>query len=454
MEGTGDLFGRPGEGTRKDATKSDPNVPLADRMRPKNIQDFVGHRELLGQGRLLQGILAGADMPSLIFWGPPGVGKTTLARLIADASGSRFVEMSATRAGVREVREIADIATRLRSGGVSCLLFLDEIHRFNKGQQDTLLPFVEGGDLVLVGATTENPSFQIITPLLSRCRIVRLEPLSDEEVVTILERALQAGDPIGLGDLNLRIDRKLLETIARIADGDARVALGTLDLAACLALQSEGDERGWITEAIVREALQSSTLRYDKDGDEHFNQISAFHKSVRNSDADASIYWLARMLEAGEDPVYVARRLLRVASEDIGLADPRALGQAVGAFQAVQCIGMPEAALSLAQAAVYLALAPKSNAVYRGYGEAVEEVNRTRNLPVPLHLRNAPTSMMRQMGYGQDYRYAHEEAMGVAAMECLPDGIGKNEFYKPTERGYEAELRLRLEQARHLKKGE
>ncbi len=421
--------------------------PLADRMRPRRLEEVVGQRHLLGEGKFLTEVVRSGRLPSLIFWGPPGVGKTTLAHLIAAESGARFVAISAVLAGVKDVKKVIDEARyELRRGGRRTILFVDEIHRFNKAQQDAFLPHVEDGTLILIGATTENPSFEVIAPLLSRTRVVVLNALSDEEVLQILRRALD--DPErGLGAEPLRIGEPILEKLAAFANGDARRALNALEVAAELA-RRQNPENPEITESVLLEALQHRGLLYDKAGEEHFNLISALHKSLRSSDPDAALYWLARMLEAGEDPLYIARRMVRFASEDIGLADPRALTIALDAKDAFDFIGLPEGKLALAEAAVYLALAPKSNAVYRAYGAVVEQVDQHRNEPVPLHLRNAPTRLMKELGYGQGYRYAHEDPQAVAEMSCLPESLQGKRFYEPSGSGLEKALGERLAELR------
>jgi putative ATPase len=421
-----------------------PPSPLADRMRPRTLDEFVGQEALIGQGRALRLAIERDRLQSIILWGPPGTGKTTLARVIAKVTRAHFISFSAVLAGIKEIRTVMSEAEEARRRlGRRTILFIDEIHRFNKAQQDAFLPRVEAGDIVLIGATTENPSFEVNSALLSRSKVYVLKPLGTEQIVTILRRALGETDR-GLGSLGLTADEDALTAIGKYANGDARVALNMLDMAA-----AQTPAGGRIEVAMIAELAQNRSLLYDKTGEEHYNLISALHKSMRNSDPDASVYWLARMLEAGEDPLYVARRLVRFASEDIGNADPQALSIAVAAKDAVHFVGMPEGNTALAQAAIYLATAPKSNAVYRAYLDAAEAAAREVAEPVPLHLRNAPTKLMKDLDYGKGYRYAHDEATGVAEeMECLPPAHKGRRFYEPKERGFEVELRRRMAQWR------
>lgn len=424
----------------------DPSAPLAERMRPRTLDEFVGQETMLAPGRPLREAIEHDRLRSIILWGPPGTGKTTLARVIASVTQAHFIAFSAVLSGIKEIREVMTEAEQARRrSGRRTILFIDEIHRFNRAQQDAFLPRVESGDIVLIGATTENPSFEVNSALLSRSKVYVLQPLTPDALVTILDRAVHDEDR-GLGAQHLETTPDGLAAMARYANGDARSALNLLELTAGAAAGRPIDA------ALVADIAQSKALLYDKSGEEHYNIISALHKSMRNSDPDASVYWLARMLEAGEDPLYVARRLVRFASEDIGNADPRAIMVAVAAKEAVHFMGMPEGNTALAQCAIYLATAPKSNAVYIAYNEAAEAAREEVAEPVPLHLRNAPTKLMKSLEYGKDYRYAHDEEEGIADMECLPPAHQGRQFYRPTARGYEAQLRARLDEWKKAKK--
>ena len=426
---------------------TDSGRPLADRMRPRSLEEFAGQQHILAPGKPLRLQIERDDAGSLIFWGPPGVGKTTLAQIIAHRSRAEFVEFSAVLSGIKEIKQVMADAEKARQYGTRTIIFVDEIHRFNKAQQDAFLPHVEKGNIRLIGATTENPSFEIIGALLSRCRVYVLKPLSEEELVGLLRRAL--GDvERGLGKLQLTADEEVLKIIAAYSSGDARSALNVLEISAGTA---QSGKQSAITQEIVREALQKRVLLYDKRGEEHYNLISALNKSVRNSDADAALYWLARMLESGEDPLYIARRLVLMAVEDIGLADPEALNQAIAARDAMDFLGVPEGNLALAQAAVYLALAPKSNALYIAFDTVNEDVEKTAADPVPLHLRNAPTGLMKAIGYGKGYQYAHDLEGKVADMQCLPDNLRDRTYYQPTSEGREKEIQQRLRQIRQAR---
>jgi putative ATPase len=419
-------------------------------MRPRTLDELLGQDEVLGPGKPLRHSIETDELRSLILWGPPGSGKTTLAHVVRRRTRHHFESMSAVLSGVKELREaLKEAQERRHRDGRRTILFIDEIHRYNKAQQDALLSHVESGDVILIGATTENPSFEVNAALLSRCRVVVLKPLDREQLQVVLQRALADAER-GLAGHHPDVSEDALGYLAQTSDGDARTALNVLELAVMTA-PPEADGRRRVDLAVMQEAFARKSLLYDRAGEEHYNIISALHKSVRNSDADAGLYWLARMLEAGEDPLYVARRLVRFASEDVGLADPQALVQAMAAQQAVHFIGMPEGALALAQAVVYLAAAPKSNALYRAYGAAAEDALTTRAEPVPLWIRNAPTPLMKGLGYGKDYRYAHNEAEGVSAMECLPDNLRGRRYYTPTTRGAEPELGRRLDQARRIR---
>jgi putative ATPase len=423
--------------------------PLADRMRPRTLDECVGQEALLGLGGSLRTQIERDNIGSMILWGPPGCGKTTIARIIARVTRSEFVSFSAVLTGIKEIKEVMAEAERGSRSGRRTIVFIDEVHRFNKSQQDAFLPHVEAGNIILIGATTENPSFEIISPLLSRTRVYVLQALSDEQIFTLLQRALSNSER-GLGGENISAATEVLQRIARMANGDARAAYNTLEAVVRSATQdSEG--RRTLTVDLLEQTLQRKFLTYDKSGEEHYNLISALHKSVRNSDADATLYWLVRMLESGEDPLYVARRLVRMASEDIGLAEPGALAVAIAAMQAADFVGPPEGNLALAQAAVYLALAPKSNALYLGYGQASKDLQETRAEPVPLHLRNAVTGLMKNVGYGRGYQYAHDFDDKVTNMSCLPDSIAGRNYYAPTDQGFEKRLRQRMEEIRNLK---
>ena len=430
------------EARRKDQLAA--NAPLATRMRPQTLDDLVGHADVIGPGTLLRTAIEADRLSSIILWGPPGSGKTTLARIIASTTRAYFVQLSAVTSGVADLRTaIKAAADRIGMSGQRTVLFIDEIHRFNKAQQDAILPFVEDGTVILIGATTENPSFEVNSPLLSRSRVVVLRALTDEDIAAIVRRALTDSNR-GLGAESLTVSEDALDLLVNLANGDARFALNTLEFA------SAGAADGQITEELVAQAAQRRAATYDKSGDDHFDAISALHKTMRGSDPDAALYWLARMLERGDDPLYVVRRVVRFASEDIGLADPQALTLSIAAQQAVHFIGMPEGALALAEAVVYCALAPKSNALYRGYGAARTDVETSRNDPVPIHLRNAPTRLMSDLGYGKGYRYAHDFDEGVIGQQNLPDALAGRRYYQPTSRGLEADLRQRMERIRAI----
>ena len=420
--------------------------PLASRMRPRTLEEFAGQSHLLGEGKILRTLIDSDQISSMIFWGPPGVGKTTLARIIANRTKSSFVDFSAVTSGIKEIREVMQQAEQNRRFGERTIVFVDEIHRFNKAQQDAFLPFVEKGSIILIGATTENPSFEVNAALLSRCKVFVLNALTAEEIEGLLRTALT--DPRGFGGQEIHLEDGVLPLIARFSNGDARTALNTLEMAV---LNGRRDgETVTVGRQLVEQCTSKKSLLYDKNGEEHYNLISALHKSMRNSDPDAAVYWLARMLEAGEDPLYVARRLIRFASEDIGLADSRALEIALAAYQACHFLGMPECNIHLAHAVIYLSLAPRSNAVYRAYESAKRDALTMLDEPVPLVIRNAPTGLMKDLGYGDGYVYAHDVESKVADMECLPESLRGRRYYYPTESGSESRMARRLEEIRTL----
>ena len=425
------------------------NQPLAERMRPRTLDEFIGQEKLLGPGKPLRVQIESDNLGSVLFWGPPGCGKTTLARLIARLTKSEFISFSAVLSGIKEIKEVMADAERKFHSSRRTIVFVDEVHRFNKSQQDAFLPYVEAGHITFIGATTENPSFEVISPLLSRTKVYILESLTTPQIVELLQRAL-SDKKHGLGNEKLSVDEEILFRIASFANGDARSAYNTLEL--CERSAKPGVSGGKnVDSKLLEDVLQRKLLRYDKSGEEHFNLISALHKSVRNSDPDAALYWLARMLESGEDPLYLARRMVRMASEDIGLAEPGALGVTLAAKDAFDFLGAPEGNLALAQAVVYLSLAPKSNAVYTAYGAVLKDVQKTEADPVPLHLRNAPTNLMKNIGYGAGYKYAHNFEENVTDMSCLPENLADRSWYKPTDQGFEQRLRTRFDEIRRLK---
>jgi putative ATPase len=432
-----------------DPTTPRQRAPLAERMRPRSLDEFFGQTHLLAPGKPLRLQIERDDSASLIFWGPPGVGKTTLAKIIANVTSASFIEFSAVLSGIKEIKQVMVDAEKAATYGSRTILFVDEIHRFNKAQQDAFLPYVERGSIRLIGATTENPSFEINAALLSRCRVYTLQALSQEDIFALLTRALTDSER-GLGNLNLTAEEGSLELIASYSSGDARNSLNALEVAAKLA---EGRGEKSLTKEIVTEALQQRVLLYDKKGEQHYDLISALHKSVRNSDADAALYWLGRMLAAGEDPMYVARRVIRMSFEDIGLAAPEALNLCLSARDAMHFLGSPEGDLALAQAVVYLALAPKSNAVYTAYGEVLADIESHPAEPVPLHLRNAPTRLMKELDYGKGYQYAHDLESKVADMQCLPDNLRDRRYYHPTQEGREKLLAQRMAEIAKLREG-
>ena len=434
--------------------------PLASRLRPERLEEFVGQKHLIGEGKVLRRLIESDHISSMIFWGPPGVGKTTLARIIANRTKATFIDFSAVTSGIKEIKTVMQRAENNRRFGEKTIVFVDEIHRFNKAQQDAFLPFVEKGSIILIGATTENPSFEVNGALLSRCKVFVLQGLKTEDLVALLSRALT--DPRGFGGQNIRMEDDALTMIASFANGDARMALSTLEMAVLNGdlVQEKKRENGQevvqevtvVTPETLEQCTSKKTLLYDKKGEEHYNLISALHKSMRNSDPDAAVYWLARMLEAGEDPLYVARRVVRFASEDIGLADPRALEIAVAAYQACHFISMPECSVNLTQAVTYMAMVPKSNAMEVAYFAAREDAIAQLAEPVPLVLRNAPTKLMKELDYGKGYQYAHDTKEKITAMQCLPDSLVDREYYRPTEQGLEARFKERLAQIKDWKR--
>ena len=423
--------------------------PLAARMRPESPDEYVGQEHLMGEGKILRRLIESDRISSMIFWGPPGVGKTTLARIIAHTTRSKFIDFSAVTSGIKDIRNVMQQAEENRHYGERTIVFVDEIHRFNKAQQDAFLPFVEKGSIILIGATTENPSFEINAALLSRCRVFVLKSLTMEDVVKLLKNALRSEK--GLGSLTIDISDDILNKIAVFSNGDARGALSILEMVV-LNGETAGDGSILVTEEILEQCTSKKSLLYDKKGEEHYNLISALHKSMRNSDPDASVYWLARMLEAGEDPLYIARRVVRFASEDVGLADYRALEQAVAAYQACHFLGVPECNVHLTQAVVYMAMAPKSNAMEKAYLSAKADALETLSEPVPLHIRNAPTKLMKELDYGKGYVYAHDTGEKMSEMECLPDGLAGREYYRPTDQGFEDKYKERLKAIKDWKK--
>ena len=430
------------------SNENEANQPLAARLRPQTLEEFVGQRHLLGPGKVLRRLIESDNISSMIFWGPPGVGKTTLARIIAHRTKAEFIDFSAVTSGIREIREVMQQAEANRRFGGRTIVFVDEIHRFNKAQQDAFLPFVEKGSILLIGATTENPSFEINGALLSRCKVFVLQALGEDDLAALVKRALS--DPRGFGGQKIEMPEDLPEVIARFANGDARSALSTLEM---VVLNAELDgEVLRVTDETLAQCTSRKSLLYDKKGEEHYNLISALHKSMRNSDPDAAVYWLARMLESGEDPMYIARRVTRFASEDVGLADPRALQIAVAASEACHLIGMPECSVHLTEAVVYMSLAPKSNALYAAYEAAKKDALEQLAEPVPLVIRNAPTKLMEQLDYGKGYQYAHDAADRLTNMQCLPDSLKDRVYYRPTEEGVEGRWKARLEQIKAWKR--
>lgn len=426
---------------------NDNNEPLAERLRPTSIDEIVGQDHLLGKGKILRNMIESDKVPSMIFWGPPGVGKTTIAKVIANMTKADFITFSAVTSGIKEIKTVMEEAEKNRLFGGKTIVFVDEIHRFNKAQQDAFLPFVEKGSIILVGATTENPSFEINNALLSRCKVFVLNPLTVDDIVLLLKKAIS--DKRGFGGMKIKISKQILETIATFSNGDARGALSTLEMV--ILNGDRQDDTITVSKEIVEQVTSKKSFLYDKKGEEHYNLISALHKSMRNSDPDAAVYWLARMLEAGEDPLYIARRVVRFASEDIGLADPRAMEVAVSAYQACHFIGVPECNVCLTEAVVYMAMSPKSNAMEVAYNRAAEDARKMIDEPVPMVIRNAPTKLMKELGYGDGYIYAHDTKEKIASMQCLPDSLVGKEYFTPGNQGLEAKYKARLEEIKKWK---
>jgi putative ATPase len=449
MSPEANLFDLPS--TPESTARRSRNAPLAERMRPRNLSEYAGQEHLIGPGKPLRVQIDHDDPASMIFWGPPGVGKTSLAKIIAETTQATFLEFSAVLSGIKEIKQVMAASEQASQMGSRTILFVDEIHRFNKAQQDAFLPYVERGTIRLIGATTENPSFEVIGALLSRCRVYVLKPLTEEQIVDLLRRALEDKER-GFGNLNLTADEDALAMLAGYSSGDCRNAYNALEVAAQLA-SDRRDHQGSakIDKALAEEALQQRVLLYDKSGEEHYNLISALHKSVRNSDPDAALYWLGRMFAAGEDPMYLARRVIRMAVEDIGLAAPEALNLCLSARETMDFLGSPEGDLALAEAVVYLALAPKSNSIYTAYAAALKDIETTRQEPVPLHLRNAPTKLMKELDYAKGYKYAHDEEDKVADMDCLPPSLTGRRYFEPTQEGREKQLSQRLEELRRIR---